>query len=136
MELKTPISELILIENDLLEIKMCSVKELDFISVKKHFETVREFTANKQLTILLDFRQLQFSHIPIETMDYMANSQNVIYHKAVAILIEGLGQKLLGDFYVKIIKPKAPTKLFTEKSEALIWLKTVNEKSMTNSCMN
>ncbi len=44
--------------------------------------------------------------------------------KAIAILIDNLSQRIVGNFFININKPSTPTKIFTSKKDALQWLKT------------
>ncbi|HLP14345.1 MAG TPA: hypothetical protein VK177_20620 [Flavobacteriales bacterium] len=46
---------------------------------------------------------------------------------ADAIVINGLDQKILADFYLKFNQPKKPTKLFDNVKEAIAWLITIEE---------
>ena len=51
-------------------------------------------------------------------------STEVIKHcSAIAIYSNSLGQKILANFYIKTIRPNAPTKFFNEESKAIEWLK-------------
>lgn len=43
---------------------------------------------------------------------------------ADAIVINGLDQKLIGDFYLKMNQPVKPTKMFNTVEEAIEWLLT------------
>lgn len=127
MNIKTDIAELKFDGQHTLEIMMLENIELTILNVKQTFEKTKSLTSGKKVKVLLDLRGLQFSYIPSEVMDYMAKSAFNKYQEAVAILIEGLGQKLLGNFYMKIVKPDVQTKVFTCNNEALNWLKSINE---------
>jgi hypothetical protein len=51
-------------------------------------------------------------------------SHEVMKHcSAVAFLSPTPGQKLLANFFIKIIKPSAPTRFFSTEEEAIEWLK-------------
>jgi hypothetical protein len=127
LNIKTDIAELKFDGQQTLEIIMLENIELTILNVKQTFEKTKSLTSGKKVKVLLDLRGLQFSYIPSEVMDYMAKSAFNKYQEAVAILIEGLGQKLLGNFYMKIVKPDVQTKVFTCNNEALKWLKSINE---------
>ncbi len=71
--------------------------------------------------VILDVRHLQFTHIPREVLNYVADSPYGKYQLAEAILISGLGQKLIANFYLKVIKPKVNSKIFTSLLSALEW---------------
>ncbi len=45
------------------------------------------------------------------------------YSKADAFVIHSLPQKILANFYLKISKPERPTKFFSNKENALEWLR-------------
>jgi hypothetical protein len=44
---------------------------------------------------------------------------------AKALLIENLGHRLVGNFYMRVIKPAMKTKIFTDREKALEWLREV-----------
>lgn len=62
-----------------------------------------------------------FSSMDKESKDFFA-SEGVLKHcSSVAVLAKNIGQKLLVNFYFKLIKSKTPTRLFTSESEAINW---------------
>jgi len=44
--------------------------------------------------------------------------------KAMAFIINNLGQRLIGNFFIQMNKPPTPTKIFTSKDEGLKWAKS------------
>jgi hypothetical protein len=62
-------------------------------------------------------------------MEYMANNEYTNNNTSLAIIINGLPQKLIGNFYLNVMKPKRKTKIFSSKKEATAWLKTINENT-------
>lgn len=121
--LQTDISDLEFDEKDFLQIIIKENSELTIENVTQHFETVRLFTESKKVICLLDLTKIKFTHISSEVLNYMANNSYDQYQKAVALIIEGLGQKILGNFYLRVVKPKVQTKMFTDKNEGVNWLK-------------
>lgn len=57
-----------------------------------------------------------------EARDFLAK-EGSSYTKAVAIIVDSPMTKIIGNFYLGLNKPTAPTKMFTEKQEALEYLK-------------
>jgi hypothetical protein len=52
-------------------------------------------------------------------------SDEVMKHcSAVAFLSPTPGQKILANFFIKIIKPTSPTRFFSTEEEAIEWLKS------------
>jgi hypothetical protein len=44
---------------------------------------------------------------------------------ALAIVTRSMATKIIGNFFIKVNKPGSPTKLFTNETEAYIWLKNI-----------
>lgn len=57
--------------------------------------------------------------------DYV-NQQLARVVKAMAVIHHSLFQKLLADIFFHLVPPSYPTKMFTNKEEALKWLRQVN----------
>ncbi|MDX5417985.1 MAG: hypothetical protein LPK09_02130 [Hymenobacteraceae bacterium] len=57
-----------------------------------------------------------------EARDYMANEGNAGV-AASAILVSSPMVKMAANFYIKVNKPKNPTRMFTDRNEAVEWLK-------------
>jgi len=76
----------------------------------------------KKLPIL--FIANEFSIPSKESREYLAKKESLPYAIADAYVICSFPQKIVGNFYLKVNKPFRPTKLFTDKNEALKWLKT------------
>lgn len=53
---------------------------------------------------------------------YMATKEAVQYIIAGAFLLDNEIMKLAGNIFIQIDKPLIPTKLFTDKDKALLWL--------------
>ena len=53
--------------------------------------------------------------------DYLAK-EGSSYTKGVAIIVDSPMTKIIGNFYLGLNKPTAPTKMFTDKQEALAFL--------------
>lgn len=57
-----------------------------------------------------------------DVLDFIKNVGN-IHGKADAFIIKSLPQKIIGNFFLKFHKPKIPTKLFSDYTKAIKWLK-------------
>ena len=64
-----------------------------------------------------------------ESRNYASGKEVSKITEAMALLIKSPVSKVLGNIFLGINKPPYPTKLFTDKEEAIKWLKGVkNEK--------
>lgn len=93
-------------------VSLDQAKELTdaYIKITKGKRTPHLFTANK------------FVIIEKDVMEFMRDVANN-YGKADAFVIDALPQKIVGNFYLKFVKPQVPTKLFRTEEKAIEWLK-------------
>jgi hypothetical protein len=70
--------------------------------------------------VLCDMRGIKDSDKPAR--DYLAKEGSTLV-KAVAVLIESPVTKIMANFYLTISRPTVPTKMFTDKAQALEFLK-------------
>ncbi|MBD1395539.1 hypothetical protein H9Q13_00035 [Pontibacter sp. JH31] len=61
--------------------------------------------------------------------DYMANEGNAGV-TASAILVSSPMIKMAANFYIKVNKPKNPTRMFTNREEAVEWLQQFKQKTI------
>jgi hypothetical protein len=100
--------------------KMDTIITLD--ALKENYAATFQLVEERTVKALVDIRPLAFHHIPIEALRYFSDSPYSKYQLQIAVLIKGLGQKLLGNFYLSTFKPKVPTKIFTKEEQAAAWL--------------
>ncbi len=58
-----------------------------------------------------------------ENREYIASDEVSAIIKADGLVIKGLALRIIGNGYLKINKPKRPTRLFNTKDDAVAWLK-------------
>lgn len=58
-----------------------------------------------------------------EARELSASKEFAVQAIAKALVVEYLGHKIVGNFYLKINKPAMKTKLFSNREDALIWLR-------------
>jgi transposase len=58
-----------------------------------------------------------------DAREYIASDEVSEILKADALVITGLALRIIGNGYLKINKPKRPTRLFNSETEAINWLK-------------
>lgn len=81
-----------------------------------------EISKGKKLPVFIDAGE--FCTIDSEARIFSASEESNIYTLADAIAYNNLGQKLIANFYLNQNNPSVPTKVFSDKNEALPWLKT------------
>ena len=87
---------------------------------EESIRTRMEMTRGQTLPILSDSRRVK--DFTKDARQYLAKDENTMYISAGAIIISSQLQKILGNFFLLINRPNVPSKLFTNKEEALMWL--------------
>jgi hypothetical protein len=59
-----------------------------------------------------------------EARELAASPEHATHHGAIAIVSGKLQYRLLGNLYIRINKPKAPTRFFSDRGEAMKWLRS------------
>jgi hypothetical protein len=85
------------------------------------FEVGVKMVNSVRMPVLADSRN-SIEHSE-EVRSYYASEDVAKHISAMAILIDSLPTRLIGNFFIKINKPYFPTKLFTAEVEAVKWLK-------------
>ncbi len=112
----------ITIEHRLVCVDLTANKEISLELVKDAYVRIAEVLDKKVVVILMDMRHIELTYYPADVMRYVADNEFIQYQNAYAILIRGLAQKLIANFYLRVFKPKTPTRIFTDASEATKWL--------------
>lgn len=85
-------------------------------------DCIKKIGNDKKYPLLVIYSD--FNTFSRENKEYSAKFQLV---KAHALVNSGLAFKLMGNFYLKINKPKVPTKIFNDVESAVQWLQKFNK---------
>jgi hypothetical protein len=121
--LETDVFKLIVHENGLvlILIKHSALYDTKDIIEGKNFIT--DFLGEKKAYILLELEGDAYT--TREARELAASSDHSKHHGAVAISSNKLAYRILGKLYIKINKPKAPTRFFNNRTEAVHWLNSL-----------
>ncbi|MCC6252846.1 MAG: hypothetical protein IT238_10325 [Bacteroidia bacterium] len=97
----------------------------DLEDVKLVVERLSQFRVNNTPILLLAVYAEDNTFSP-EATKYISSAENNKIVKAEALVITGLATRIIGNFYLKINKPKRPSKLFTSRLAAIEWLLSLN----------
>src|SRR5687768_5882136 len=93
---------------------------IDLNAAKQIVDDRVRFQQQIDYPILCDIRGIR--NIDIAARDFLAK-EGSSYTKGVAVVVDTPMTKIIGNFYLGLNKPVAPTKMFTAKEEALAFLK-------------
>jgi hypothetical protein len=92
-----------------------------------HLEDARECVAamwqaarEQRRPVLVDMSQLGGEDRAAR--DYFVSDEAVSKYSAVAILVRSPVSRVIGTFFLRLARHKAPTRLFTAEAEAVHWL--------------
>lgn len=83
------------------------------------------------------FRQVSGKRMPVlvicpefattnnEVMKFLSKNENFPLSKGGAYVVQSIAQKIMANFYLKMITPERPTKFFNNREEAIMWLKQI-----------
>ncbi len=106
-------------ENQFYEIDVFANSEFGFTELRQLIEVQKEMGSDK-LPVLVICGEYTTSDISF--LRHLSKNGNDPYSKADAFVIQSIAQKLVANFYIKMVSPERPTKFFTAKEEALKWL--------------
>lgn len=75
---------------------------------------------NKYPNLILAGKYATISNAAQQVMD---KEESLRYTNAEAIVIQSLSQRILGNFYLRIVSKRIPARLFNSKDKAIAWLK-------------
>jgi hypothetical protein len=98
--------------------------EIDKNDIQENIQASLILTKGKIHGAILDTRGKDVS-ITNAAMKYGASTTVLQHRVATAYLSTSLSGKLFGDFFMKFYKPKINNRLFTDKIEAVKWLRPI-----------
>ncbi len=121
LPIKTKTAEFSYLEEDILLVNLIEDAEIDIIDVDESFEATMQVTQGKKYAAFID--AAKSVHVTSEARAYGARKEFQLNLIAQAIFINSLANRIVGNFIIRFNKPYAPTKLFSDKQAALIWLR-------------
>jgi hypothetical protein len=98
-----------------------SIEIIDVIHLSKMQEAVCYLGEGKKMPLFFSFHD--FLRLSKEGEKYATSDEGVKYSLAIAVLLDNIAKKLVMNFFLKMNKPKVPTKGFSTKEDAFVWLK-------------
>jgi len=113
-------AEVSLLKDGLIQIKVDKEAYLEKEDMQKINAAKDELAAGKKYCVV--FIPGKFANISNEAMKYSASKEVTKNAIAKSIVINSFSARLIGNFFVKFMKPHVPIHLFEQKEKALEWL--------------
>jgi hypothetical protein len=111
------------LEPGIIEDNILTGQHIDVEDIHQIREANLKLSGGNQYVVLVSTGGL--STISKEAMQLISAKDYSDKVMAKALLIENLGHRLVGNFYLRVIKPAMKTKIFTDREKALEWLREV-----------
>jgi hypothetical protein len=113
-------------KDGILHIHIKSRADMQLNDAVQVVEAMGELGKGKKFPVLIDAGD--YTNIDKEVRIFSASPEGNIYTLADAVAYNSFAQKLIADFYLNNNKPSVPTKVFSDESKAVEWLKTFLKK--------
>ena len=107
-----------LYENRIYHVVIPSFNEVNMELIEVGYQFLNKNGGGKFFNI---FQFSSFSDIRPEIREWAAESSGTKYTVSDAIVIDSLPQKIMADFYLKVNRPKKPTRVFYSLEKAAEW---------------
>lgn len=93
---------------------------IDLEMAKRSVEKRIKFTSKKNAGLVFDLRNVK--HIEIDARKFLGTDTSTHLITAGAVIINSPIQKILANFFLRFSRPQIPTRLFTNRHEAIEWV--------------
>ncbi|QDH81214.1 hypothetical protein FKX85_20135 [Echinicola soli] len=124
--IKTRTQEFKLLENGIIVCKVLPNKFLELEDGQENLQAVTTLADGKRAALLVDISMAK--GISKECRELFGSEQCAKIQYAVGIVAKSQMANLIGNFFLGFNRPLFPTRLFTECSKAMEWLKTINNE--------
>jgi hypothetical protein len=109
-----------IIEAHLFSCTMLEGAHVDLKDVDDNLAAVLALAQEERYAVLVDARAA--CTITPEAMEYSKRPESYRLLIAQAIVVDSLPNRIVANFIIKFHKPTAPTKLFGNNADAIVWL--------------
>mgnify|MGYP000267985376 CR=1 FL=1 len=125
-KLKCAISEVELIENDVLHIDIEREKSFEIEDFQELKEAAKKIGNGKRFYNLITVGE--FTLPSREAREASCSHEGSEFKKADAFVIKSLPQKIIANFMIKVNRPTVPTKYFDSVEAAKAWISSLKSK--------
>jgi hypothetical protein len=91
--------------------------------VVDHYVVSFGITGSLKVAALVDAREVRYTDVTGEVLRYMADNEYVPLMLANALLVSSPSLRMVANLYLELFHPRVPTRIFTDESKAIDWLK-------------
>jgi hypothetical protein len=126
-EIFTAKCRITLLEPNLLENFVLDYSSIELADLLEAKIINQQLTKGEPYAAILTFGKM--TEVSAEARERIASKEHKQNVVAKAILVDNIGHRLLGNFYLAVNKPHIRTRLFTDREMALDWLRSELKKN-------
>lgn len=121
-KIELEIATLIELERDIVKIYYKEVdKEIDYDMAQKQTKAICEMRQNKPCYIILNFSGVDVVFSNRARDHFATDPAYAAIRLSQALIIDGLAQKIVANFYKSFHKPSCPVEIFSNERDAILW---------------
>lgn len=121
LDLQFPLADITL-RGSMVRITMNPGQKITLDAIKALYHEVNLALKDKRVIILQDIRKTSLLDYPESVLRYASNNEHSHKEIAYAILVDGVGPKMMASLYLSLHSPKTITRIFNDEQEAQDWL--------------
>jgi len=111
----------VLVEEGIIEIVVKEAVQIEVEDLYLIKEANIEVMGDRKYCVIVTSHFL--SSISKEARELVASKEYSMNTIAKALIVNSIGQQMVGNFYLKVNRPHIKTKLFSERNKAIEWLR-------------
>jgi hypothetical protein len=119
-EIETGTSQFVLRDDGIVQQTAKPGLKQELADAKENMKAFFELAGGQKRLLLVDLRKTGPTGSGVR--EYYA--EHSVHLHATAMVIEGALSEMIGNFFIRLNRPAAPTKLFTSEPAAVAWLLT------------
>ena len=89
-------------------------------------EQVRDRLGKEKTRVLIDMSLIK--SISRDARMYYANERTASIQRATALLVDSPVSRVIANFFMGLNRPLSPSRMFTDRTQAIKWLETFSDK--------
>jgi hypothetical protein len=117
-----------LIDTKLVRLEIFGKNAIGLEQAKEMNDAIGQLSKGKEIYVLI--LAAEITTFDKEALDFSASDEGLRYTIADALVVKSLTQKLTANFYLKINRPKKPSKIFNSEADAIKWLYALDHNTV------
>jgi hypothetical protein len=122
-EIKFSHSKLQLFDTKLVRVELFGSTKIGKKEAKEINDTIGILSKGKEILVLMLADEM--AQFVKDAMDFSASDEGLMYTIADAMVVKSTAQRITANLYLRISKPKKPSRIFNSEADAVKWLLAV-----------